>query len=115
MMLRSAIIWERRKRLRAWGRNHTLRLRSTPTQEPPFSLTEEFHLDSPEGNDREHYLARLLARHWHACGSTEPWDLEYRGTRVLMATEHGHGTAKRTLVRVSGPASVHDIRKLLEE
>lgn len=102
--------------LRAWARHHALIFRSCgPCHRPPFSLTEEFHLDSPEGKDREHYLALLLARRWRPCGGTEPWDIEFHGTRVLMATERGQGIAKRTLVRISGPTSVQDIRKLLEE
>ncbi len=89
-------------RLRAWARNHVLCLRAGwPHKSPPFPPTEEFHIDSPEGKDREHFLALLLAQGWKPCGDTEPWDLELHGTRVLMATERGDGIAKRTLVRVS--------------
>ncbi|MEO5915279.1 MAG: glycosyltransferase [Luteolibacter sp.] len=91
-------------RLRAWARNHVLCLCSgVPHPAERFPQAEEFHIDSPEGKDREHFLALLLAKGWKPCGETEPWDLEFHGTRILMATERGEGIAKRTLVRVSGP------------
>jgi hypothetical protein len=76
-----------------------------PSKTTPFSLSEEFSIDSPEGRDRDYFLGLLLAKRWHPCGGTEHWDLEFHGTRVLMATERGEGTAKRTLVRVQGAAT----------
>lgn len=101
--------------LRAIARDHTLRLFPyRPRRLPSFPTTDEFHIDSPEGKDREHYLALLLARHWRPCDSTDLWDLEHRNTRILMATERGQGIAKRTLIRLSGPTSAQDIREMLE-
>ncbi len=100
-------------RLRAWARNRVPCLRSGwPRPATPFSLTEEFFIDSPEGRDRDYFLGLLLARFWHPCGATELWDLEFQGTRVLMATERGEGMAKRTLVRVQGGTAAKVARLL---
>ena len=101
-------------RIRAWARNHVLGIGcGTPRRSHPFSLTEEFFIDSPEGKDREHFLGLLLAKRWRPCSGTELWDLEFHGTRVLMATERGDGIAKRTLIRVQGSTSA-EIAKLLD-
>ena len=101
-------------RIRAWARNRGLCTGSgVARKSKPFSLTEEFFIDSPEGKDREYFLGLLLAKRWHPCGGTELWDLEFHGTRVLMATERGDGVAKRTLIRVQGSTS-DEIAKLLD-
>ena len=103
-------------RIRAWARNHVLCVRAGwPRPTTPFSLSEEFFIDSPDGSDREYFLGLLLAKRWHPCGGTELWDLQFHGTRVLMATERGGGTARRTLVRVWGSEPARIARILGEK
>lgn len=76
-------------RLRAWGRNHTLFLRSQrPIQYQPEEPSDEFGIQPKEGQDRGYFLKFLIDRRWKPGGDTDEWDLEKNGTRVLIATEY---------------------------
>ena len=90
-------------RLRAWARNHTL---FSPLKNPPKSPDpgpgEEFFIASPHGGERGHFLELLIQQGWSPAGETDAWDLEKSGSRLLMATEQGEGTAKRILIRTWG-------------
>jgi len=90
-------------RLRAWARNHVIRLGTGLPRllGPPLSF-DEFTIHSPQGRERDHFLNLLIARHWEPCPETSRWDLERPGARILIATERGDGPATRTLVRVLG-------------
>lgn len=91
-------------RLRAWNRNRVLCITTgTRTARGRWVSTEEFVIDSPEGYERDHYLAILVRNGWKPCGLFSVWDVRLAGTRVMMATEKGEGKTKRTLVRVAGP------------
>ncbi len=102
-------------RIRSWARNHVL---FPPTVQMGKAaagfLTDEFFIDSREGRERGHFLSILIAAGWKPCGSTELWDLEFHGARVLMATERGEGTAKRILVRVQRTAPA-EVARLLRQ
>ena len=92
-------------RLRAWARNHSLFLPIRNTRRSPDpGPSEEFYIASPHGKERGHFLELLIQRGWSPAGETDAWDLEKSGSRLLMATEHGGGTAKRILIRVWGLA-----------
>ena len=95
-------------KLRAWARNHTFfskaqNLRQFTDPGP----SEEFFITYPHGEGRDHFLKLLIQQGWTPAGETDAWDLEKSGSRLLIATEHGHGTAKRILVRAWGPAESH--------
>ena len=99
-------------RLRAWARNRRIFFKSKWPQKPhPFSLGEEFTIDSPDGKERDHFLKLLLDRGWAPGGETDPWDVELGNSRVLMATERGDGSAKRILVRIWGPLTAADLTR----
>ena len=63
---------------------------------------EEFFIASPHGGERGHFLELLIQQGWSPAGETDAWDLEKSGSRLLMATEQGEGTAKRILIRTWG-------------
>jgi GT2 family glycosyltransferase len=89
--------------LRAWARNHVIRLGSgSPCFLGPPLKFDEFTIHSPEGRDRVYFLDLLIARHWEPCPETSRWDLERPGSRILIATERGDGPATRILVRTLG-------------
>ena len=102
-------------RLRAWARNRTLCFKSkwTPKSNDP-GLAEEFAIHSAAGQERDHFLNFLIQQGWKPAGETDAWDVEKANARVLMATEHGEGSANRILVRVRG-AECGEIAKLLGE
>ena len=103
-------------RIRAWARSRTLFLRPESDRNPRTSgQADEFSIDSAEGEDRHHFLGILLRQGWKTAGETDAWDVEKAGTRVLMATERGGGTARRTLVRVWGSESARIARILGEK
>lgn len=103
-------------RIRAWARNRTIFLRPKSASKPLTpGQAEEFAIDSAEGKDRDHFLGILLRQGWKGAGETDAWDVEKAGTRVLMATERGCGTAMRTLVRVWGSEPVRIARLLGEK
>lgn len=90
-------------RLRAWARIRRFRGPLRPEITLPDLPDLEFALWT--GEDREVILRRFLESGWHVGGSTDVWDIEKDGTRVLIATEKGEGVGKRTLFRVWGDAS----------
>ncbi len=103
-------------RIRAWARSPTIFLRSESDRKPRTSgQADEFSINSAEGKDRHHFLGILLRQGWKTAGETDAWDLEKAGTRVLMATERGGGTARRTLVRVWGSEPARIARILGEK
>jgi len=53
---------------------------------------------------REQALQQLLDAGWHAGGSSDPWDVEKHGTRVLIACERHELGQARLLYRVWGDA-----------
>ena len=102
-------------RIRSWARNQTILLRPESPRKPEISRpAEEFAIHSEDGKDRDHFLAILLHHGWLAAGGTEAWDVEKHGSRVLMATERGGGTARRTLVRIWGTETTSSLRALLQ-
>ena len=91
-------------RLRAWARNHTFFSEAqNPRQFTDPGPCEEFFITSPHGEGRDHFIKLLIQQGWSPAGETDGWDLEKSGSRLLIATEHGEGTAKRILVRAWGP------------
>lgn len=62
----------------------------------------EFPIWSKEGRTRDACLGQLLAAGWKAGGTSDAWDVEKEGTRLLLATERGDGSGTTTLVRVWG-------------
>jgi GT2 family glycosyltransferase len=91
-------------RLRAWGRNHTIVLRSgAAEQHRAEDPTDEFGIQPNEGQDREYFLKFLVDRRWKPGGDTDEWDVEKNGTRVLLATEYRNHKPV-ILFRVWGPA-----------
>ena len=92
-------------RLRAWARNHRFFSKvQNPRQLTDPGPSEEFCIASPHGEGRDHFLKLLIQQGWSPAGETDAWDLEKFSSRLLIATEHGEGTAKRILVRAWGPA-----------
>lgn len=68
--------------------------------------SREISIWSEEGKTRDDFLQMLLEQGWRPCGTSEAWDVEKNGTRLLLATERGDGIGKRILIRTSGdPAS----------
>ena len=93
-------------RLRAWARNRSVLFPSRLSAETSESAPDaEFSISSVGSPLREDFLSALLADGWQPGGETDGWDVEKDGSRVLLATEHGLGRSKRTLVRVWGDAS----------
>ncbi|MEP4077775.1 glycosyltransferase [Haloferula sp.] len=94
-------------RLRSWTRIRRFRGPLGLELTLPDVPDSEFSLWT--GEDREVILRRLLDEGWQVGGSTDAWDIEKDGTRVLIATEKGEGIDKRTLFRVWGNASSLDM------
>jgi GT2 family glycosyltransferase len=69
----------------------------------------ELSIWSEEGRTRDDLLQALLAQGWRAGGSSDGWDLEKNGTRLLLATERGDGIGAQNLIRVWGrnPGDLH--------
>lgn len=88
-------------RLRAWMRCRMLLLGNHQTDhaEAGFLKVNEWELP---GVPRLDLLQRLLAEAWQAGGTTDGWDVEKDGCRLLLATEHGQCGEKNTLVRMTG-------------
>lgn len=96
-------------RLRAWARNRTLWLDSPRPAKPATPKpTAEFAIACAEGRERTEFLRLLLDDGWMPGGASDDWDVEKDGTRVLLATEHGEGIGKHTLVRVWGDRALAD-------
>ena len=99
-------------RLRAWARNRRIIFKSkwqVKSRDP--GQGEEFTINSPDGQERDHFLKLLLEQGWTPAGETDSWDVEKGPARVLMATERGDGPAKRILVRVWGPVTAADLTR----
>lgn len=76
---------------------------SKPPQVPEDPVPDaEFSIWSEEGKTRDSHLALLLAAGWKPGGTSDLWDVEKDGTRLLLATERGDGVGAMTLVRVRG-------------
>jgi GT2 family glycosyltransferase len=91
-------------RLRAWGRNRNIVLRSgAAEQHREEDPTDEFGIQPKEGQDREFFLKFLVDRRWKPGNDTDEWDVEKNGTRVLLATEY-RNYKPVILFRVWGPA-----------
>jgi len=114
-------------RLRAWTRNHSLRLaKDASLTDDPWLLEirrqashagapcHEFGLPGATASSRDNLLQRLLADGWHPGGPTDPWDAIKDHTRVLLATEHADSGQKHIVVRVWGDAAPAE-RLLREE
>lgn len=90
-------------RLRSWYRWGKWRGPSKPEPSPDEPVADaEFPIWSEEGKTRDAYLAQLLAAAWKPGGTSDLWDVEKDGTRLLLATERGDGIGATTLVRVWG-------------
>ena len=109
---RLAVVSWIQPRVRAWYRCRKWIMRSVrkPLRKATV-VAREFAIWSDEGKTRDDYLAYLLSHGWQPCGESAEWDVEKDGTQVLLATERGDGTGKRTLVRIHGDSA--EIDKLL--
>lgn len=89
--------WQRTRRLRSW-------LPQIPTLPQPYthSNRQQWAID---GVHRNELIGALLQAGWTSCASSNGWDLEKQGTRVIFATELGEEGAKVSLVGVDGDAS----------
>lgn len=98
-------------RLRAWARNR----RIFPARGERPSNREWNHesqeLEFP-GVTRDELLQQLLADGWQPGGTTDAWDAEKQGTRILLATEYGDHGSRQTLVRVWGDVSLLRLKQL---
>jgi hypothetical protein len=98
-------------RLRAWARNR----RIFPARGERPSNREWNHesqdLEFP-GVTRDELLQQLLADGWQPGGTTDAWDVEKQGTRILLATEYGDHGSRQTLVRVWGDVSLLRLKQL---
>lgn len=93
-------------RLRAWVRTRRFYQKSRPGPQPPEEPVVEFRLHRRDGRTREDFLEVLLANRWKPSSATSPWDLEKRGTKVQLATEHSANHEKTVLLRISGKTSM---------
>ncbi len=88
--------------LRGWFRVRRLKW--------PQRRRSKRHLHAEEldfGNVSRDTLLRALLQHgWQPCDASDPWDLEKDGTRLMVASEHGPRGQQRTLVRLTGSASL---------
>ncbi len=79
-------------RVRAWARTRRFRGPVPPPSSDPGVADDEWSRD--DDASREQVLRQLLSAGWHAAGSTDGWDLEKNGSRLLIARErfdHGKG------------------------
>jgi GT2 family glycosyltransferase len=92
-------------RLRAWVRNRNVLLDfpklSSATEEFP---SDEFAIQPAKGQDRTFFLQLLRNKRWWPGSTTDAWDLEKNGTRLLLATEYRGEGNPVVLVRVWGEA-----------
>lgn len=91
-------------RLRAWARRGLRGLlpeyqRRSQRRSQTAATVQEFAV---AGARREELLRRLLAAGWQAGGPTAAWDVDRRGTRVLLASEQVSDDSSQILVRVWG-------------
>jgi len=98
-------------RLRAWARNRRMVFalgKRRPNHEPHH---ESHELEFP-GLSRDDLLQQLLADGWQPGGTTDGWDAEKQGTRILLATEYSDHGNRQTLVRVWGDVSLLRLKQL---
>ena len=93
-------------RLRAWVRNRRLVRKYRIIPRPPEAPSADFRIPRSDGRCHEDFAQILLARGWQACPPSSGWDLEKRGTRVLLATERGENRSTCVLIRVQGKPSL---------
>lgn len=102
---RLSLLQRLQPRLRSWYRCG--KWRGPSTTEPGMvdaAPDVEFSIWSEEGKTRDAHLEQLLAAGWKPGGTSDLWDVEKDGTRLLLATERGDGWGAMTLVRVWGDA-----------
>lgn len=100
---RLALLQWLQPRLRSWYRCGKWQGTSKPGRSMDDPVPDaEFSIWSEEGKTRDAYLAQLLAAGWKPGGTSDLWDVEKDGTRLLLATERGDGAGATTLVRVWG-------------
>ncbi|MEY4242986.1 MAG: hypothetical protein RLZZ245_571 [Verrucomicrobiota bacterium] len=92
-------------RLRAWVRNRRLVRKYKIIPPAPEEAFTDFRLHRSDGRSHQDFAQILIAHGWQACPPTSGWDLEKRGTKVLLATERGEGRATCVLIRVKGKPS----------
>jgi GT2 family glycosyltransferase len=92
-------------RVRSWARNGKWFWRYHTPPPPAEETFVEFQIHRPDGRGREDFIPLFIERKWLPCEATAAWDLEKRGTKVLLATEHGENREKTVLVRVAGKTS----------
>ena len=66
----------------------------------------EISLWSAEGRTRDDLLPLLLADGWRPGDSSDAWDLQKDGSRLVLATERGDGIGKHILIRIWGDRSL---------
>lgn len=90
-------------RVRSWERRRAF---TSSSQAQPCAAEDEpiheFEIWSEPGRTRADFLEHLLAEGWQSSGGNDRWDVERDGTRLLLATEQGSGTGRRTRVRIWG-------------
>lgn len=73
--------------LRTWARSRRVKWPSFSPHLPDAPAHEDFRFPDRSGTLRDEILLFLLQRGWKASGTTDGWDVEKDGTRVLLATE----------------------------
>ncbi|MGJ8644646.1 MAG: glycosyltransferase [Luteolibacter sp.] len=91
--------------LRTWARSRRVKWPSFSFREYTAPTAEEFRFPDTTGILRNDILTSLLERGWAASGTTDGWDLEKEGTRVLIATEHLDQHHANHLFRIWGDTS----------
>lgn len=99
-------------RLRAWHRNHQLRLTKEPQPKPQPSLpTEEITLPIQNGLTRQSLIDHLLNQGWTPSDTDSPHDLQKNQTHLLIATEYNHLGPTNLLLRLQGnPSLLSDLK-----
>ena len=92
--------------LRTWARSRRVKCPSCSIHRSEDAGHEDFRFRDTGGVSREDILSRLLELGWEASGTTDGWDLEKAGTRVLIATEYLDQRHANHLFRVWGDAAL---------
>ena len=94
-------------RLRSWFRCRRWRGPSHAPGAPAMPEPDaEISLWSAEGRTRDDLLPLLLADGWRPGDSSDAWDLQKDGSRLVLATERGDGIGKHILIRIWGDRSL---------
>ena len=100
---RLALLQWLQPRLRSWYRCKKWQGRTVPGRRAEEPVADaEFSIWSEEGKTRDDYLRQFLEAGWIPGGTSDLWDVEKDGTRLLLATERGDGMGATTLIRVWG-------------